>query len=63
MSFIQLVVVLVAIGLAMWLINTYIPLQGTIRGILNVVVVILVILFVLSAFGIVGIFPGIRILR
>ncbi len=63
MSFIQLVVVLVAIGLAMWLINRYIPLQGTIRGILNVVVVITVILLVLSAFGFIGILPGIRIPR
>lgn len=63
MSFIQLVLVLIVIGFVMWLINAYIPLEGTIKKILNIVVAIMVILFVLDAFGIIGILPGIRVMR
>jgi hypothetical protein len=44
--------VLVVVGVALWLINTYIPMQANIKKILNVVVVIVVVLFVLNAFGI-----------
>jgi small-conductance mechanosensitive channel len=51
---IELVITLVVLGVALWLINTYIPMQANIRKILNVVVVIVVILFVLNAFGIIG---------
>jgi hypothetical protein len=52
MSLIDLVIVLVVVGVALWLINTYIPMQANIKKILNVVVVIVVVLFVLNAFGI-----------
>lgn len=54
MSIINLLIVLVVIGVVLWLINTYIPMQANIKKILNVVVVIVAILFVLSAFGIIG---------
>lgn len=63
MSFVQLVVVLVVTGLAMWLINTYIPMQSSIRKILNIVVIILVLLYVLAAFGVIGEFTRVRVLR
>lgn len=63
MSFINLVVVLVITGLAMWLINKYIPMQATLKKILNVVVIIVVILYLLAAFGIIGNFPGIIIVK
>jgi len=41
----------VVVGLILWLINNYIPMDGTIKMILNVVVVIAVILWLLSVFG------------
>lgn len=63
MTLIQLVVVLVVIGVVMWLINTYIPMSSGIKKILNVVIIIVVILYVLSAFGVLGSFSGIRIGR
>jgi len=63
MSLVQLVIVLVVTGLAMWLINSYVPMQGSIKKILNVVVVIAVVLYILAAFGIIGNIPGIRIMR
>jgi hypothetical protein len=55
------VIVLVIVGVVLWLINSYIPMQSTIKKILNVVVVIAVILWLLSAFGIISSLDTIRI--
>jgi len=63
MSLITLVLVLVVVGVVLWLINTYIPMQSTIKKILNVVVIIVVILWLLSAFGIIDSLDTIRIGR
>jgi hypothetical protein len=52
MSLISLFIVLIAVGVILWLINTYLPMDGKIKKILNVVVVIMVILWLLSAFGV-----------
>ncbi len=58
---IQLVIVLVIVGLVLWVINSYIPMQSTIKRILNVVVVIAVIIWLLSVFGLIGNISSIRI--
>jgi hypothetical protein len=50
MSIVTLVVTLAVVGLLLWGINQ-IPMEGTIKKILNVVVIIAVILWLLSAFG------------
>jgi hypothetical protein len=63
MSLITVVIVLVVVGVVLWLINSYIPMQSTIKRILNVVVVIVVILWLLSAFGIIDSLGTIRIGR
>lgn len=54
MPLIQLVIVLVVVGLILWVINRYIPMQSTIKSILNVVVVIVVIMWLLNVFGLLG---------
>lgn len=51
MPLIQVVVVLIVVGIVLWLINRFIPMQGTIKSILNAVVVIVVVLWLLNAFG------------
>jgi hypothetical protein len=61
MPLITLVVTLVVVGLILWLINNYIPMDGTIKKILNVVVVIAVILWLLSVFGLLPPLSQIRI--
>ena len=61
MSLITLIIVLVVIGVLMWLVNTYIPMDGKIKQILNVVVIIAVVLWLLSVFlpvGLTGIHVG-----
>ncbi len=52
MPLIQLVIVLVVVGVGLWLINNFIPMEGTIKTILNIVVVIAVVLWLLAAFGV-----------
>jgi hypothetical protein len=52
MPLIQLLEVLVVVGFLLWLVNRFIPMQGTIKSILNGVVVIAVVLWLLNAFGI-----------
>ena len=52
MSLISLAVTLIVIGVLLWLVNTYIPMDGKIKNILNVVVVICVVVWLLFAFGI-----------
>lgn len=61
MPLIQLVIVLVVVGVILWVINSYIPMQSTIKRILNVVVVIVVIIWLLSVFGLIGDLSAIRV--
>lgn len=63
MSLISLIVVLVVIGVILWLVNTYIPMDDKIKMILNVVIVIAVVLWLLSAFGLLGGLDSVRIGR
>ena len=63
MPLIQLVIVLVVVGVVLWVINSYIPMQSTIKKILNAVVIIVVVLWLLSAFGIIDNIDTIRIGR
>jgi hypothetical protein len=51
MPLIQVVLVLIVVGVLLWLINRFIPMQSTIKSILNAVVVIAVVLWLLDIFG------------
>ena len=51
MPLLQVVIVLIVVGVLLWLVNTYIPMQATIKKILNAVVVIAVVLWLLNVFG------------
>jgi hypothetical protein len=50
MSLISLILTLIVIGVLLWLINTYIPMDGKIKKIINVVIVVAVIIWVLGLF-------------
>jgi hypothetical protein len=54
MPLISIVVALVVIGVALWLINTYIPMASSIKTILNIVVVGSVVIWLLQMFGLWG---------
>ena len=63
MPLIHVVVVLVVVGILLWLVNTYIPMDSKIKGILNIVVVVVVVLWLVRAFGILGSLSQFRIGR
>ncbi|HEX9783942.1 MAG TPA: Thivi_2564 family membrane protein [Opitutaceae bacterium] len=54
MSLISIVITLIVVGVLLWAINTYIPMDGKIKQILNIVVVVAVIIWLLYAFGVLG---------
>ncbi len=54
MPLIQVVIVLVVVGVVLWLINTYIPMQAAIKTIINLIVVIAVVLWLLNGYGIIS---------
>jgi len=54
-------IVLVVVWVILWVINSFIPMQATIKKILNVVVIISVVIWLLSVFGIIGNISAIRI--
>jgi len=51
MPLLQILIALVVVGVLLWLVNRFIPMQGTIKGILNAVVIICVVLCLLNVFG------------
>ncbi|GGI93109.1 hypothetical protein GCM10007973_31750 [Polymorphobacter multimanifer] len=51
-NMINLLITLVVVGIILWLINTYIPMDGKIKSIVNIVVVIAVIIYLLRFAGI-----------
>jgi hypothetical protein len=61
MSLIGVILTLVVVGVLLWLLNNYIPMDGTIKRILNAVVVIVVVIWLLQAFGLIGSLQNIRI--
>ena len=52
MDLFSIIIVLVVAGVLLWLINTYVPMQGTIKSLLNGVVVIVLVIWLLQAFGV-----------
>jgi len=61
MSLISLIVILVIVGVILWAVNAYIPMDAKIKQILNIVVVIAVLLWLLQAFGLLGAIEGVRV--
>jgi hypothetical protein len=61
MSLIGLVITLVVVGVLLYLLNNYVPMDHKIKTIINVVVVIVVILWVLQSFGVLGSLRDVRI--
>ncbi len=63
MPLVQVLVVLIVVGVLLWLVNRFVPMQGTIKSILNAVVVIAVVLWLLNVFGLFHSLSRIRVGR
>ena len=61
MSLLSVVIVLIVVGIALYLINNFIPMDSKIKQILNVVVVLVVILWLLRAFGVLSSLDSVRV--
>lgn len=60
MSLLTIFVVLIIVGLGLYLVNRYLPLDAKIKTILNWAVVIIVILWLLNAFHLLDSFKSIH---
>lgn len=61
MSLIHIIIALIVVGILLGLVNSYIPMDGKIKSILNAIVVIVVVIWLLQAFGVLGSINGIHI--
>jgi formate hydrogenlyase subunit 4 len=61
MTLINVIAVLIAIGVVLWLVNTYIPMDGKIKSILNGVIVIAVVLWLFKVFDVIDLLSGISV--
>lgn len=61
MSLLYIVGLLIVVGVLLWLVNTYIPMDSKIKSILNAVVVIAVVIYLLQVFGLIGTLESIRV--
>jgi hypothetical protein len=61
MPLVQILIVLIVVGVLLWLVNSFIPMQGTIKSILNAVVIIAVVLWLLNVFGLLHNLSRIRV--
>jgi hypothetical protein len=61
MDLISLIVILVVVGVILYLVNTYVPMDAKIKNILNIVVLIVVCLWLLQVFGLLSGLGSIRV--
>lgn len=61
MPLINVLFILIVIGVVLWMVNRFIPMDNKIKSIFNIVVVIGVVLWLLNAFGVLGSLSSIHI--
>ena len=61
MTLISIIVALIVIGVLLWIINTYIPMEAGIKKILNLVVIAAVVIWLLKAFGVWGYLASVHV--
>ncbi|MES2573500.1 MAG: Thivi_2564 family membrane protein [Bacteroidota bacterium] len=61
MPLLTVLLVLIIVGVLLWLVNTYIPMDSKIKNIFNIVVVIFVIIWLLKVFGIFNDLMGVHV--
>ncbi|WP_319800210.1 Thivi_2564 family membrane protein [Flavobacterium sp. N2820] len=61
MPLINILIVLIIVGFLLWLVNNYIPMDGKIKKIVNIIVLIVVVIWVLKAFGLLSKLTSIQV--
>ena len=57
MTLVDIIIILILVGLALWLVNTYIPMAAGIKSLLNIVVFVVVLIWLLQVFGVISHVP------
>ncbi len=53
---ISILIALVIVGFLMWLVNTYIPMDGKFKQIFNVLAVVVVVIWIIRSLGFITVF-------
>lgn len=61
MSILTILIVIVVVGVLLWAVNSFIPMDSKVKSILNIVVVVLLIIWLLQAFGLLDVLRGVRV--
>jgi hypothetical protein len=61
MSLLTIILVIVVVGVLLWALNSFIPMDSKIKSILNIVVVVALIIWLLQAFGLIGTLSSVRV--
>lgn len=61
MPLINVIVMLIVVGVGLWAINNYLPMDGKIKALLNGLIVIVVIIWLLNVFGVMGDLSSVRV--
>ena len=61
MPLITVVITIAVVGVLLWLLNRFIPMQGQIKSILNAVVVIALVVWLLQIFGLLSYITQFRV--
>lgn len=60
MPLLNIVITLIIVGVALWAINTFIPMPAPIKKLINIVVLVVTCLWLLQVFGVIGSIGGIQ---
>ena len=61
MDLVQFLVVIIVVGVLLWLVNNYLPMDRKIKQILNIMVVVILVLWILKVFGLLNFLQGVRV--
>ena len=61
MSLLTIIIVLVVVGIVLWLINVYVPMDAKVKKILNIVIIVFLVIWLLKAFGVWGELGKVRV--
>lgn len=61
MSLLTIVLALIAVGVLLWLMNNYLPMDDTVKRIVNILVIVVVVLWLLKVFGLFAALGAIRV--
>jgi len=61
MSLITIVIALIVVGVLLWLVETYLPMNQTIKRIIEVVVIFVLVIWLLNVFGLLDAIKAIKV--